>query len=106
MWAATVARAREIGAGLGHAEVALDVGIYRADEVQRARARADGFAIGTTFHRLRIEASASHDWAQLRVVYVDNQPVAMLHGNDRFAGTRAVATSPASQSSRPPGAEA
>ena len=129
LWAATVARAREIGVELGHAEVVLDVGIYRADEAQRARAEADGFAIGTTFHRLRIdhrgvpaepdasgvtirtgdedeqvrrdalavaneamagqfgfvertfdewhrdvEASATHDWAQLRVVYLDNQP--------------------------------
>jgi ribosomal protein S18 acetylase RimI-like enzyme len=140
LWAATVARAREIGAELGHAEVALDVGIYRADEAQQARARADGFAVGTTYHRLRIDhqgipadpatsgvtvrtgeedeqvrrdalavlndatrgqfgfveqtfdewhrdiqASASHDWAQLRVVNVDDQPVAMLYGNDQFA---------------------
>ena len=139
LWDATVARAREIGAELGHATVALDAGIYRADEAQRGRARADGFAIGTTFHRLRIdhhgvpaepdasgvtirtgeqgapvrrdalavanaatagqfgfvertfdewhrdvEASASHDWGQLRVVYVDDQPVAMLHGNNQF----------------------
>ena len=139
LWAATVARAGEIGAELGHAAVALDIGIYRSDEAQRARARADGFAIATTFHRLRIdhhglpaepdargmlirtgehdelvrrdalavaneatagqfgfvertfdewhrdiEASASHDWAQLRVAYVDNQPVAMLQGNDQF----------------------
>jgi mycothiol synthase len=140
LWAVTVARAREIGAALGHAEVALDVGIYRADEAQQTRARAGGFTIGTTFHRLRIdhhdvpaepdasgvtictgeegeqvrrdalavvnaatagqfgfverefdewhrdiEASASHDWAQLRVVYLDNEPVAMLYGNDQFA---------------------
>ena len=140
LWAATVARAREIGAELGHGEVALDVGIHRPDAAQRARAQAGGFAIGTTFHRLRIdhhgvpaepdasavtirsgeedeqvrrdalavaneatagqfgfverafdewhrdvEASVSHDWAQLRVVYLDNQPVAMLQGNDQFA---------------------
>jgi ribosomal protein S18 acetylase RimI-like enzyme len=140
LWAATVARAREIGAELGHAEVALDVGIYRADEAQQARARADGFAVGTTFHRMRIdhhgvpvepdasgvtirtgetdeqvrrdalgianaaskgqfgfveqtfdewhrdiEATTTHDWAQLRVVYLDDQPVAMLHGSDQFA---------------------
>jgi ribosomal protein S18 acetylase RimI-like enzyme len=32
-----------------------------------------------------IQASASHDWAQLRVVNVDDQPVAMLYGNDQFA---------------------
>ena len=55
LWAATVARAGEIGAELGHAAVALDIGIYRSDEAQRARARADGFAIATTFHRLRID---------------------------------------------------
>ncbi len=139
LWAATVARAREIGAELGHAEIALHIGIYRADDAQRARAAADGFTIGTTFHRLRIdhsgdpaepdasgltirtgdedegvrrdalavaneatagqfgfvertfdewhrdvEASTNHDWAQLRVVYVDNQPVAMLQGNNQF----------------------
>jgi ribosomal protein S18 acetylase RimI-like enzyme len=139
LWDATVARAREIGAELGHAEVALDVGIYRVDEAQRRRAATSGFTIGTTFHRLRIdhdgipaepdttavtirtgdedeqvrrdaltvahaatagqfgyvertfeewhrdvEATASHDWAQLRVVYLDDQPVAMLHGSDQF----------------------
>jgi ribosomal protein S18 acetylase RimI-like enzyme len=32
-----------------------------------------------------IEATATHDWAQLRVVYVDDKPVAMLHGSDQFA---------------------
>jgi ribosomal protein S18 acetylase RimI-like enzyme len=140
LWAATVTRAREIGVELGHVDIALDIGIYRADEVQQVRARSDGFAIGTTFHRMRIdhhgvpadpdasgvtirigevdeqvrrdaldvaneattgqfgfverifdewhrdiEASATHDWSQLRVVYVDGQPVAMLHGSDQFA---------------------
>jgi hypothetical protein len=55
LWAATVARAGEIGAELGHAKVALDVGIYRVDVTQRVRAKADGFTIGTTFHRLRID---------------------------------------------------
>jgi ribosomal protein S18 acetylase RimI-like enzyme len=32
----------------------------------------------------RIEASATHDWSQLRVAYVDAAPVAMLLGNDAF----------------------
>ena len=31
-----------------------------------------------------IEASASHDWAQLRVAYLDGRPVAMLLGSDQF----------------------
>jgi mycothiol synthase len=31
-----------------------------------------------------IVASASHDWAQLRVAYRDGQPVAMLRGSDQF----------------------
>ena len=32
----------------------------------------------------RIEASATHDWSQLRVAYVDGEPVAMLYGNNAF----------------------
>jgi ribosomal protein S18 acetylase RimI-like enzyme len=32
----------------------------------------------------RIEASATHDWSQLRVAYVDGEPAAMLLGSDAF----------------------
>jgi ribosomal protein S18 acetylase RimI-like enzyme len=31
-----------------------------------------------------IERSATHDWAQLRVAYLDGQPVAMVRGTDQF----------------------
>ena len=31
-----------------------------------------------------IESSASHDWTQLRVAYVDDAPVAMVRGTDEF----------------------
>jgi len=31
-----------------------------------------------------IEASSTHDWAQLRVAYVDGEPVAMVRGSDQF----------------------
>ena len=140
LWAEVMARAAAIGAALGHREVKLDVGIYRADEAQRARVSALGFTPATTFQRLRIdfdaepaepmvpdgvvvrtgpgdeafhreahsvstrafvehfgfvaksfeewhkgvEASSSHDWAQLSVAYVDGEPVAMLRGSDQF----------------------
>lgn len=133
-------RAGEIAATTKHDEVDVDVGIYRADESQRALATALGFAAATTFHRMRIdhdgappaplvpdgvvvrtgpgddafrreghavldtsfaghfgfaprsyeewreriEASATHDWSQLRVAYVDDEPAAMLLGNDAF----------------------
>jgi mycothiol synthase len=132
--------ASELADEIGHDEVQVDMGIYRADESQRTRATALGFTTATTFHRMRIdhegvppappvadgvvvrigpgddafrrdahmvlvasfadhfgfaassfdqwheriEASATHDWAQLRVVYIDAEPVAMLLGNDAF----------------------
>jgi ribosomal protein S18 acetylase RimI-like enzyme len=133
-------RVTDMAAEAGHDDVQVDIGIYRADERQQARARALGFAPATTFHRMRIdhdgvpptpaavegvvvrtgpgdeafrrdahavlnasfadhfgfiprsfeqwheriEASATHDWSQLRVVYVDAEPAAMLQGNNAF----------------------
>jgi mycothiol synthase len=32
-----------------------------------------------------VEASANHDWSQLRVADLDGQPAAMLRGSDQFA---------------------
>ena len=116
------------------------IAIYRADEAQRTRATALGFAPVATYHRMRIdhdgvapepsvpegvvvragpgdeefrreahavlnasfadhfgwvpksfeewhervEASATHDWSQLRVASVDGAPAAMLLGSDAF----------------------
>ena len=135
-----VNRAAAIAAELGHDQAQVNIGIYRADEAQRARATALGFAPATTYHRMRIdhdgvppepavpegvivragpgdeafrreahavlnasfadhfgfvpksfdewheriEASATHDWSQLRVAYVDGSPSAMLLGSDAF----------------------
>jgi mycothiol synthase len=140
LWAAVIDRAAGLAAELGHDEVNVDIGIYRADEAQRERAAAHGFAPGTTYHRMRIdhegtptdpavpdgvevrigpgdetfrrhalevmneanvgqfgyvartfdewhaltESSASHDWSQLRVAYIDGTPVGMLQGNNQF----------------------
>jgi ribosomal protein S18 acetylase RimI-like enzyme len=140
LFAQVLARARELGAARGVDEVRVDIGIYRADEAQQARARALGFAPATTFHRMRIDHdsppadpavpdgvtfrvgpgddalrrdghavltasfadhfgftpepfdawhervshSASHDWSQLRVAYVEDAPVAMLLGSNAF----------------------
>lgn len=50
-----LARARETGRNGGHAEVTVDLGIYRADEAQRALASSAGFVPGTTYHRMRID---------------------------------------------------
>ena len=50
-----LARAGEIGRADGHSEVVLDIGVYRADDAQRALVEAAGFASGTTFHRMRID---------------------------------------------------
>ncbi len=140
LWVKVLGRASAMGAAHGHAEVKVDVGIYRPDETQRARAAALGFEPATTFNRLRIdfdsappdpvvpegvvvrtgpgddafrreahsvstsafaghfgfvaksfedwresiEAASTHDWAQLRVAYVDGEPVAMVRGSDQF----------------------
>jgi len=48
-------RARVIASEGGHPEVAVDVGVYRADDAQRALLEAAGFAPGTTYHRMRID---------------------------------------------------
>jgi ribosomal protein S18 acetylase RimI-like enzyme len=133
-------RAIEICVKSGLHDVHVDIGVYRADERQQARARSFGFVPATSFHRMRvdhdgaspafaasggvvvrtgpgdeafrrdahavlnasfvdhfgfvprsfeqwherIEASATHDWSQLLVAYVDSEPVAMLQGNNAF----------------------
>lgn len=140
LWSQVLGRAAQMGAAHGHAEVKVDVGIYRVDEEQRTRVGALGFEPATTFNRMRIdfdgeptepvvpdgvvvrtgpgdeafrrdgnsvskrafvdhfgfvpmsfeewhervEASSTHDWAQLRVAYVDGEPVAMVRGSDQF----------------------
>lgn len=50
-----VERAREMGRERGHATVHLDHGVYRADEVLAGSLAAHGFAVATTFHRMRID---------------------------------------------------
>jgi ribosomal protein S18 acetylase RimI-like enzyme len=140
LFANAMDRAAAIAAELGHDEAQVNIGIYRADEAQRARATALGFTPATTYHRMhvdhdgvppeprvpegvvvragpgdetfrrqahevlnasfadhfgfvpksfeewheRIEASATHDWSQLRVAYRDGEAAAMLLGSDAF----------------------
>ncbi|MGH3648379.1 MAG: GNAT family N-acetyltransferase [Micromonosporaceae bacterium] len=48
-------RAREIGRSRGHGRVTIDKGVYRRDEIARALVSARGFAVGTTYHRMRID---------------------------------------------------
>ncbi len=55
LWEEVIVRAVEMTVELGHDEVKLDVGVYRADEPQRQRAASLGFTPGTTFHRMRID---------------------------------------------------
>jgi len=65
LWAVVIERSREIAVELGHAEVKLDVGAYRVDEVQSQRVRSLGFAPGTTFHRMRIDHDGPRSEPQL-----------------------------------------
>ena len=53
--ARVLGRSREIARGAGHAEVRVDMGVYRTDERQRALVAAAGFGPGTTYHRMRID---------------------------------------------------
>ncbi|WP_432949954.1 GNAT family N-acetyltransferase [Kribbella sp. CA-253562] len=48
-------RAAELGRAHGHAEIAVDLGVYRTDEDKRALLADRGFRPGTTFHRMRID---------------------------------------------------
>lgn len=50
-----IARARAIGAELGHSRMTIDQGIYRADEPMRQLAASYGFQPSTTYHRMRID---------------------------------------------------
>ncbi|MBB5834517.1 GNAT family N-acetyltransferase [Kribbella italica] len=52
-------RAADLGRAHGHREISVDAGAYRTDEAQRALLAARGFLPGTTFHRMRIDHTAS-----------------------------------------------
>jgi mycothiol synthase len=51
----TLQRAQEMGREVGHAEITVDTCIYRADEQLGALLAEHEFAIGTTYHRMRID---------------------------------------------------
>jgi mycothiol synthase len=51
----TLRRAREMGREGGHAEITIDSCIYRADEPLGALLADHEFAVGTTYHRMRID---------------------------------------------------
>ncbi len=55
LFAWTLARAAELGRANGHQRVTVDHGVYRADSGLREQLRAQGFAVATTFHRMRID---------------------------------------------------
>lgn len=50
-------RARETGRAAGRREVTVHHGVYRDDAALRDKVAALGFAVGTTFHRMRIDHS-------------------------------------------------
>jgi ribosomal protein S18 acetylase RimI-like enzyme len=52
-WA--LARAAELGRDRGHPAVTVDHGVYRVDEPLRAQARAHGFEVATSYHRMRVD---------------------------------------------------
>lgn len=50
-----MSRAQEMGRERGHAEVTVDVVIFRADDPLRALLTEHQFSLGTTYHRMRID---------------------------------------------------
>ncbi|WP_328322789.1 GNAT family N-acetyltransferase [Kribbella sp. NBC_00382] len=50
-------RAKELAREHGHAEVSLDIGVYRTDTAKRDLLAGNDFAPGTTYHRMRIDHS-------------------------------------------------
>jgi mycothiol synthase len=48
-------RAREIGRAHGQTEVLIDCGTYRTDKAKGELLAANGFAPGTTYHRMRVD---------------------------------------------------
>ena len=51
----TLLRARQLGRARGHAEIAVDTWVYRADESLRALLADRDFSASTTYHRMRID---------------------------------------------------
>ncbi len=52
-------RSAEIGRAYGHAEVSVTSGVYRQDDARRAFLASDGFAVETTYHRMRIDHTSA-----------------------------------------------
>ncbi|WP_020387205.1 GNAT family N-acetyltransferase [Kribbella catacumbae] len=50
-----IARAQELAGSHGQTEVKLDTGTYREDVAKRELLAGNGFAAGTTYHRMRID---------------------------------------------------
>lgn len=55
LWTAVVRRAVEIAREVGHPRAVVDVGIHRQDEAKAQQARQRGFAVATSFYRMRID---------------------------------------------------
>lgn len=55
LWPLVLARADRLARDRGHAAAVADVGIYRADHAKQELVKEYGFALATSFHRMRVD---------------------------------------------------
>lgn len=65
LWDAVEERAGEIAAELGHPAALAEVGVYRQDARKRAIAEQRGYAVETSFYRMRVDQDKPSDHLEL-----------------------------------------
>ena len=78
-----LARAAEMAADGGHDHAAVDMGVYRVDEDQRALMVEHGFEAATSFHRMRID----HDGARPEPLMPEGVEVRLGPGDEELRRT-------------------
>ena len=78
-----LARAAEMAATAGHDHAAVDMGVYRVDEEQRALMVEHGFEAATSFHRMRID----HDGARPEPLLPEGVEVRLGPGDEELRRT-------------------
>jgi mycothiol synthase len=78
-----LARAAEMAADAGHDHAAVDMGVYRVDEDQRALMVEHGFEAATSFHRMRID----HEGARPEPLMPEGVEVRLGPGDEELRRT-------------------
>ena len=83
LFGVVLARVAEMAASGGHDHAAVDMGVYRVDEDQRALMVEHGFEAATSFHRMRID----HDGARPEPLMPEGVEVRLGPGDEELRRT-------------------